>query len=346
MRQSERDLSRVLIVIPCLNEERHLPALLAQLIAHSGSARIVVADGGSTDRSRAIVTDFQTRHANVRLLDNPARLQSAGVNLAVRTFATGHDWMVRIDAHCLYPDDYAAGLLAAAEAQDATSVVVPMITRGQGCFQRGVAAAQNSVLGTGGSPHRQIGRGTFVDHGHHALFRLDLFRAAGGYDEGFSHNEDAELDQRLTQAGARIWLEPALALVYFPRRAALPLFRQYLGYGAGRARTIARHKSRLKLRQAAPLAIAPAILSAAIGAIGASWHPALALLALPAFFWLMACLGYGALLGLRARSACVASAGPAAAIMHAAWSIGYWRETLSRRAATPQPLPMGSPAGE
>ena len=35
---------------------------------------------------------------------------------------------------------------------------------------------------------------------------MDAFKAIGGYDDTFSHNEDAELDNRLTDAGFRIFL--------------------------------------------------------------------------------------------------------------------------------------------
>ncbi|MFD2578382.1 glycosyltransferase [Novosphingobium colocasiae] len=149
----------VLVVIPCLNEEAHLPRLLDGLLRHARGETIVVADGGSTDRSRRIVADLARRSSRLHLLDNPAKLQSAAVNLAARRFGAGARWLVRIDAHCDYPDDYVGALLAAAMARRATSVVVPMVSVGRGCFQRAAAAAQNSVLGTGGSPHRHLGRG-------------------------------------------------------------------------------------------------------------------------------------------------------------------------------------------
>jgi len=319
----------VLIVIPCLNEEAHLAALLINLLADSGAATIVVADGRSTDNSRLIVEELAAIHPRLHLLDNPARLQSAGVNLAVRCFGEGMRWLVRVDAHCGYPPQYAASLVRAAVAQGATSVVVPMITKGEGCFQRAAAAAQNSVLGNGGSSHRRLTTGRFIDHGHHALFDLALFSAVGGYDESFSHNEDAELDLRLMAAGGRIWLEPSLALTYWPRRAPGPLFRQYKGYGSGRARTLARHGTRMKLRQAAPLAVAPALALAAVGLLLVPLAPLALLLTLPALSWAGLCLGFGLLLGLRERSACVAGAGWAAIVMHSAWSFGFWRARLT-----------------
>ncbi len=335
-----------LIVIPCLNEERMLPGLLADLVAEGACGRIVVADGGSSDRSREIVLALAAQHPNIVLLDNPARLQSAGVNLAARRFGALCEWLVRIDAHCCYPRGYVRGLLAVAVERQCHSVVVPMITHGEAGFQRAVAAVQNSVLGTGGSPHRHVTEGRFVEHGHHAAMRMDLFCAVGGYDETFSHNEDAELDQRLLAAGAQIWLEPRLAIVYFPRCTIRALFRQYRGYGAGRARTTRRHRTRIPLRQMIPLAIAPLIALAAIGMLGAFVSLWFMLLALPAVGWLLACLAGGGALALRQRSWPVLASGVAAATMHAGWSLGNWQTRLSRAAPgrPPERIPIaGAP---
>ena len=328
-----------LIVIPCLNEARHLPGLLTVLGQEAPTALIVVADGGSTDGSPDIVRDFAARGAQVRLMENPRRIQSAGVNLAARRFGAEREWMIRVDAHCGYGPGFLTGLLAAADRTGATSVVVPMATEGETCFQKACAAAQNSVLGTGGSAHRRLGEGQFVDHGHHALFRLEAFLAAGGYDETFSHNEDAELDARLVEAGARIWLEPAAAIVYYPRRTPAALFRQYIKYGEGRARTIQRHRPKLKVRQMLPLVVAPAVL---VALAGFAWWP----LALPALMWAALCLGFGVLLGVRQRSACAALAGVAAMIMHFAWSAGFLHQMLLGRRPGARPIALSTePAG-
>lgn len=322
------DLARVLVVVPCLNEERSLPSLLNQLISDSASALIVVADGGSTDRSRAIVADFAERHHRIHLINNPKQLQSAGVNAAVTAFAKDHLWLVRVDAHCSYPDRYVQRLLDAARHHGADTVVVPMVTQGTTCFQTAAAAAQNSVLGTGGSAHRHVGKGRFVDHGHHALFRLESFRRVGGYDESFSHNEDAELDQRLLANACKIWLEPDAALVYAPRSAPGPLLRQYFNYGMGRARTVRKHGLRLKLRQSAPLLIAPAIIMALAGMVGTFANPLWLVLAIPALAWFGLCQAFGLVIAARAGSLCSVFSGTAAAIMHAGWSFGYWRNVL------------------
>jgi succinoglycan biosynthesis protein ExoA len=176
----------VLIVIPSLNEEAHIESVIAALQAdrRCSEALIVVSDGGSSDETVAIVERIGSTDPRVRVLTTVERLStSTSVNRAVECFGHGRTWLVRLDAHAGYPRDYASRLVAKAIETGATSVVTPMFTQGDTCFQRAAAAAQNSFLGTGGSAHRLLNRGGWVEHGHHAMFDLERFRKLGGYDD-------------------------------------------------------------------------------------------------------------------------------------------------------------------
>ncbi len=317
---------RALLVIPCLNEEAFIGGLLEQLLRDQNlvDPLIVVADGGSSDLTRQIVERLTRANSQIVLMDNPKRLQSAGVNRAAQHYGEGRFWLIRIDAHATYPEGYASALIAEAERHDAASVVVAMDTVGDPGFQRATATAQSSRLGAGGSAHRSAGVSGWVDHGHHALFRLDDFLACGGYDETFSHNEDAEFDLRLARAGGAIWLTDAPRVIYHPRATPGALWRQYLAYGDGRARTVLKHRARLRPRQALPLLVAPAALAALAAPL--FWP-----LGLPALAWAVICLGYGLVLSIQRRDPWAALSGPAAMIMHLAWSVGAWRRFLRPR---------------
>lgn len=321
-------MSQAMVIIPVLNEAAHLPGLLEQFAADPCCSRIIIADGGSTDGSQKIVERASIADARIILMLNPDRVQSAGVNRAVAQFGEGYEWLLRVDAHCRYPDGYASGLLRAAAESGADSVVVPMVTEGHGCFQKAVAAAQNSAIGTGGSPHRHVGLGKFVDHGHHALMRISSFRRAGGYCEAMSHNEDAELDHRINGIGGKIWLDPASAITYFPRSSVRALWRQYFGYGRGRAQTVRRHKMRLKLRQVLPLAVPGAIILAVLS-------PLHFVFALPLASWAALVLAAGVIVGLRSGLSCALASGVAAMVMHAAWGFGFIRGCLGRKQSNP-----------
>lgn len=335
--EAELARKRALIVIPCLNEAGLIAQVIARILEDEAlvDPLVLVADGGSTDGCREIVAEIAARDPRVQLLLNPGRLQSAGVNLAAR-MAEDRPWLVRIDAHADYPKAYVSTLIEEARRTSAHAVVVAMETHGEGGFQRAVAAAQNTRLGTGGAAHRIGADAGWVDHGHHALFSREAFQGIGGYDESFSHNEDAELDLRLTQEGAKIWLTDRTRIVYHPRRTPGALWKQYVSYGKGRARTVLKHHTPLKMRQALPLAVAPAVL----GALGA---PLYALLIVPALIWTVVALTYGLALGVRQRDPAVLLAGPAAMIMHLGWSLGFWMQLaswLARRGRRPAERPL------
>lgn len=319
---------QVLVVIPCLNEAAYIENLVALLARDIDDATglIVVADGGSTDGTVEKVQAMMRTYPHLTLLLNEKRLQSAAVNLAARHYGQGIKYMARIDAHAGYPEGYVSGLLRTAEKTGAQSVVVPMTTEGKGCFQIAVAAAQNSVLGTGGSAHRHAGQSLWVDHGHHALFDLEWFLNAGGYDESFSHNEDAEFDARLTQIGGKIWLDGQSGIVYYPRRDPQRLFRQYFNYGKGRARTVIKHRMKLKPRQLIPVMIVPVCIAFVLSPL--FWP-----LMIPFVVWVLACLAYGYRLGLKLGHPCARNSGIAAIIMHFAWSAGFLKTVLIRKPA-------------
>jgi succinoglycan biosynthesis protein ExoA len=315
-----------MVVIPCLNEAEHIEALIDKLApsAQRLDLKIVVVDGGSTDGTQQIVERIVAANPRVALLRNPRRIQSAAINLAVAAFGEEFRSFIRVDAHGDYPADYCDRLIEDAEATGADAVVVSMVTRGFGAFQKATAIAQNSVLGNGGSPHRQGAKGHWTDHGHHALMRVAAFRAVGGYDESFTHNEDAELDYRLRAAGHRLWMTDKTFMVYYPRATVPALFRQYLGYGRGRARNIIKHRAMPKLRQMIPLLVAPVVAGASLALI--DW-----IALVPASLWAAVCLGYGAWMAIGQRNPYGPLAGFSAMVMHLAWSAGFWLQIFDLR---------------
>jgi succinoglycan biosynthesis protein ExoA len=329
----------VSIVVPALNEEAYIEACLRSLLAQwpAAACEILVMDGGSTDRTPEIVAELARRHPQLRLLHNPRRIQSAAMNLAARLASPRATILVRADAHAHYPPGFVRRCVAELLRTGATSVVVPMRTEAepdQG-LQRAIAAAQSSRLGNGGSAHRAGAVSGFVDHGHHAAFDRAFFLSIGGYDESFTHNEDAELDHRAALAGGRVWMCAEAPVVYFPRKRLEALGRQYLRHGRGRARMLMKHGLRPRPRQMAPLLA----LGGSAGALAlAPLLPALAALALP---YPLLCLLWGFAQALRRRDPWLLAAGPALLTMHLGWAAGFLQAALRSR----QPGPAAGPAG-
>jgi succinoglycan biosynthesis protein ExoA len=311
----------VTIVVPTLNEEHYIEACLESLVEQwpSHACEILVVDGGSHDRTEEIVATFRVQHPIVRILHNPARIQSAAVNLAAQQAATEAAILVRADAHALYPPDFVKRCVAALQEHESTSVVVPMVTRANSTVatQHAIAAAQSSRLGNGGAAHRVGGASRYVDHGHHAAFDLAFFRGIGGYDERFTHNEDAELDVRAAKFGGRIWMCTEAPVIYYPRDRFDRLAQQYYRHGRGRAYTLQKHRMKPKPRQMIPVF---ALIGCAGGVMIAPILPDIAVLSL---CYPLLCLSWGLTQMFARRDRRLATSGVALMAIHLSWAIGF-----------------------
>lgn len=248
------------VVVPTFNEERHLRATLDSVAAQTYPAivEILVADGRSTDQTRDIAREF----TGVRVVDNPARAQSAGLNRALD--AAYGEITVRVDGHCVLADDYVERCVEALEGTGAAMVGGAMTPAPEvscaSATQRGIAAAMASRLGAGPARFHVGGKPGWVDTVYLGAFRTQAARAVGGYAEDVGVNEDAEFAIRMRAQGG-IWFDPRIRSVYVPRSTVASLGRQFYRYGRSRALTARRHPRQVRLRQLAAPALVLGMLS-------------------------------------------------------------------------------------
>jgi len=246
----------VTVAMPCLNEARFIEACLRSVLAqdwHHDRLEIIVADGGSTDGTAGIVARIAAEDPRVVLVENPARLQAAGMNAAVRV-ARG-DVIVRMDVHSVYALDYVRKCIEVLERTGADNVGGAARALAETPFQRALCAALESPLGVGGSSYRSALKEGFVDTVFNGAFPRTVFEEVGLYDPGAITNEDAELNQRIIAARGRVYLSREIVAYYYPRDSFLALARQYFRYGRGRARTLLKHGRLLSLRPVIPAAM-------------------------------------------------------------------------------------------
>ena len=231
--------ARVSIVMPAYNEERYIAACLESVQAQDYPAElleILVADGRSTDRTREILARITEADPRIQMIDNPARLQAAGLGLAVKA-ATG-DVIVRMDVHCEYAPDYVRRCVEVLERTGADNVGGAQRARARTLFQRALCAALGSKLGTGGVGYRDESQEGFVDTVFLGAFRRRVFETVGLWDPAAITNEDSELNQRILEGGGTIYLSRDIVVHYYPRDSFRALATQYFRYGRGRARTL------------------------------------------------------------------------------------------------------------
>lgn len=244
----------VTVVVPVLNEEQHLCACLDSIVAqvYPGEVEILVVDGGSVDRSRSIAASYP----QVRLLENPRRLQSAGLNIALAV-ARGQVF-VRVDGHSTIAPDFVRRSVETLQRTGAAMVGAGLQPRKDGRWlQRSIAAAIVSPLGAGPAAFRRRGSSRWVDTAFLTSFWTSTGRDLGGYDEDTNLNEDAEFAYRMATRGG-VWYEETLVSTYVGQGTLRGLTRQYYRYGRLRAGMVRRHPESLAARQL----IAPLFLAA------------------------------------------------------------------------------------
>ena len=345
MTGKDRGYPPVAVVIPARNAAATLPQALDSVFAqdYPSTVEVIVADGSDDDSTRALLRD---RYPDVKVLVNSERLTAAGLNLAIE--AASAPIIVRVDAHSVLPDGYISHTTQTLLQTGAACVGGRQNPVGTTVFGCAVALATTTWLGNGGARYRAGHLAGPTDTVYLGVFRRDALEAVGGFDDGFVPNEDYELNWRLRQSGQVVWLDPALAVDYRPRATPSALAQQYFRYGVSKRIVLARHPMSWKLRQLVPGALFPGlVLSALLAMLGAllalfaASDPALAsvglaLLALgcatPVTYGLALTLGT-LFVGLRRRP----TWRPwvlmplALAIIHLAWTAGFWFSNQARR---------------
>jgi cellulose synthase/poly-beta-1,6-N-acetylglucosamine synthase-like glycosyltransferase len=184
------------------------------------------------------------------VIDDPGRIQAAGMNEMLRV-ARG-DVIMRMDVHAEYAPDYVRKCIEVLERTGADNVGGAARPLSHTLFQRALCAALGSPLGVGGSKYRSAENEGYVETLFLGAFRRRVFEQIGMYDPRAITNEDAELNQRLLEAGGKIYLSREIVAYYYPRASYRALAKQYFTYGKGRARTLLKHGKLLSLRPAIP----------------------------------------------------------------------------------------------
>src|SRR5690242_3723360 len=96
----------VSVVMPVLNEEKHLQAAVDRVLAQNypGEFEVILAVGPSKDRTHAIAEQLAEADDRITVVDNPKARTPAALNLGIA--AARHDIIVRVDGHGELTDHY------------------------------------------------------------------------------------------------------------------------------------------------------------------------------------------------------------------------------------------------
>lgn len=260
----------VTVVMPIRNEadfiERSLSAILTQDYPHS-RMEVLIADGMSTDSTRAVIQDLAARHPELSLeiIDNPGQIVPTGFNLALKQ--KKGEIVVRVDGHTIISPDYVRECVSALERTGADNAGGRMNAFSQTTFGKAVALATSTPFGVGGARFHYSEDEEWVDTVYLGAWRGRVFDQIGGFDEEFVRNQDDEFNYRLRANGGRILLSPRIRSEYYPRSSPTALWRQYYQYGLYKVRVMQKHTLQMQPRHFAPVLLVAGLVVTALLAL-------------------------------------------------------------------------------
>ncbi len=244
----------VSVVMPVRDEGAFLATSLGAVLAQNYPAHrieILVVDGMSTDGTRDMVSEFQTKVSSLTLLDNPSKIVPTGLNIALAK-AIG-DVIVRVDGHCEIDRDYVRCCVEHLRMGDVDAVGGPLETIGTTRIAQTIAVAMSSNFGVGGVAFRTIKNSMrLVDTVAFPAYTRAALLKAGLFDEELVRNQDDEYNYRLRKLGGKILLAPDIRSRYYSRGSLSSLWRQYFQYGYWKVRVMQKHTGLMQPRQFVP----------------------------------------------------------------------------------------------
>jgi succinoglycan biosynthesis protein ExoA len=316
----------VSVVMPVLNEERHLETAIRRVLdqEYPGELEVIVAVGPSADRTREIADALAAADSRIHVVDNPAARTPSALNLGIG--ASKHKIIVRVDGHGELTDGYIRRAVELLDETGAANVGGVMDAQGTTPFEQAVAIAYTTRLGLGGSAfHLAESPAAEAETVFLGVFRKEALIAVGGFDESMYRTQDWELNYRLRTNGHKIWFSPELRVTYRPRSTLRALAKQMYETGTWRRELVRRHPETANARYLAPpLAVLGVLGGSVSGLLGVVLDSRLLRIGFVAPVGYLSVIVGGSLLASRPMSAAARLRLPLVLVAtHLAWGTGF-----------------------
>jgi len=244
------------IAIPCFQEAVHIEECVLSCLnqTYSGTIKVYIADGGSTDGTLEKLQQLTLQHADkIVVLKNERRVTPVALNMGLQ--ASQEDFKMILGAHAALPEDYIEKCLRTFEENpDADCVGGLIVNEYQDAQSQAIGCAMSSSFGVGNAHFRTGNKSGFVDTVAFGMYRKEVFEKIGYFREELIRNQDDEFNFRMEKNGMTCYLNNDLHSKYYVRGTLSKLMKQYYQYGYWKVYVNILHGQITTVRQLVPFA--------------------------------------------------------------------------------------------
>ena len=212
-------MNSISIIIPCRNEEKYIEQCIDSIVnSNIDNFELILIDGGSSDNTVKIITEYQKKYSCITLLHNPEKFTPISMNIGIE--ASEGDYIFIISAHAAYQESYFTLLAEALKNLDANCVggVLETEVKNRNLKSNAIKEVLTHRFGVGNADFRTGGDAVKeVDTVAFGCYTKETFEKYGLYNEKLIRNQDIELNKRIIRGGGKIYLIPYVKATYYAR---------------------------------------------------------------------------------------------------------------------------------
>lgn len=241
----------VSVIIPVFNEEKYIRKCIDSIISQDYSLKsmeVLFIDGGSIDKTVDIINSYNNE--KFRIINNPNRIVTYALNLGILN--SKGKYIVRMDAHAAYEDNYISCLIKTLDSVGADNVGGVAITKGLSKVGMANADILSSKFGVGNSQFRTSSKSGYVDTVPFGVFRRDIFDTIGLFNVELPRSEDNDINSRIRKKGGKVYLNADVKFTYYCRDSFGGVLNQALMNGNALFLTLKKNPRAMSVRHFIP----------------------------------------------------------------------------------------------